>query len=398
MAQPTETRSVEATVCALLPRLNTARGLEAFTRTLVEALLELGVPLYRMSSALLTLHPEVIEQNVTWTSADGVMITGYPYDIMSRPEYLDSPVAAVRNGLHELHCRVDVSDEALPYSTLRDLRDQGVTDYLGFALLMSDGRRSFVSFGTREPAGFSPENVELLRALLPSLALRLELESARHTSRSLLDVYLGRNASKRILAGDVRRGHGERIEAAVFVCDLRNFTAMIDSHAVEEVIPVLDRYFEYMADAVMTQGGDVLKYIGDAMLALFPIGEEGAASTCRAALQAAEHAIDSLASLSEGLPPDLVLRAGIGLHVGEVLFGNVGARARLDFTVMGRAVNEVSRVEQLCRELEVPLLMTARFVETLEGGTAVHSLGRQKLRGVSEPHELFTLPRLAPQR
>jgi adenylate cyclase len=274
---------------------------------------------------------------------------------------------------------------------LRELAAAGGTDYFIQPLRFSDGRLSFVSFTSDHPGGFTDGHLELFDEVRPLLALRLEIEGAYYATRSLLEVYLGQNAAARVLAGEVRRGAGELASAAIFFCDMRGFTHFTDEHPVGEVVETLDRYFETVAAPIEAEGGEVLKFIGDALLAVFAGGGDSA-EACRRALRAAALALDGMDAWnatrgSAGQPP---LSIGIALHHGEVLYGNIGANRRLDFTVIGRAVNEASRVESLCKTLRVPLLATRTFASLLGPGP-LRAVGAHALRGVVAPQELFTL-------
>jgi adenylate cyclase len=206
--------------------------------------------------------------------------------------------------------------------------------------------------------------------------------------RSLLDVYLGHNAARRVLAGAFRRGGGETIRAAIWSCDLRGFTSMADRLPAAEVVATLDRYFETVCAPIAEGGGEVLKLIGDAVLAIFPIspaaGDEAAA--CRRALAAAKGAIEGIRRWNEAREEPIGV--GVALHLGEVTYGNIGAQRRLDFTVIGAAVNEVCRVEPLCKELGRSLLVTDAFAAQVACRDLV-ALGTRALRGVAEPRALF---------
>jgi adenylate cyclase len=287
-------------------------------------------------------------------------------------------------------------DGALPYPICDDLRAEGGTDYLAVALPYTDGEMGYVSWATRAPGGFSDEQVAALMALAPELALRVEVASAYHATQALLQVYLGRNAGDRVARGAFRRGGGERIEAAIWFCDLRGFASLCDERSPEEVVSLLDAYFEHVAGAVMAEGGEVLKLIGDALLAIFPVAGDAPAA-CRRALAAAERALGALADLNvaraERGEPTLAM--GVGLHLGEVMYGNVGARDRLDFTVISSSVNEAARLESLCKPLATPLVLSDRFAAAA-GPEGLVDLGLQALKGVRAPMRVFTLARLCP--
>jgi adenylate cyclase len=257
-------------------------------------------------------------------------------------------------------------------------------------LLLSTGDTDFISWATDRPGGFATPQLTLLYDLLPLIALRIELASAYEATRTLLTTYLGREPARRVLSGSVRRQSVETIRAAVLVSDLQGFTRLADRLPADQVVRLLDDYFDCMAEAIENHGGEVLKFIGDGLLAMFEAQDERDA--CGRALQAGCAALDKLAEMNakraaQGMP---TIRVGVGLHLGDVQYGNIGARERLDFTVIGPAVNEASRVERLTRVLERPLLATAAFARAAAGCPLV-SLGFHVLRGVAEPREIFAL-------
>jgi adenylate cyclase len=219
----------------------------------------------------------------------------------------------------------------------------------------------------------------------------------RHGLRSLLEVYLGKNAAQQVLTGSFRRGAGQLLSAAIWFCDLRGFTAFSDARPATEVVATLDRYFETVGGAVEAEGGEILKFIGDAMMAVFPVAEAGPGESCRKALAAASRALAGLEQLNadRSARGQDELRVGIALHLGDVMFGNIGARSRLDFTIIGHSVNEAARLESLSKELHVPLVLSGTFVRAA-GMTDAKLLGMYQLRGVRAAQEVFTLASLAP--
>lgn len=377
---------------------------------LIEALRAAGIELDRFSASVRTLHPEVFVDNFVWTAGEGLVRKVRTNSMLNHARYQASPVAQLYAGSEEI--RVDLGDveDAGRFPVTAELAEQGMLDYV--ALLLPGEHASFMSLASRTRRGFD-RHMSLLRALVPALSLRVELASQRSVTASLLRTYLGPNAAQRVLAGAFRRGEGEPIDAVIWSCDLRGFTTMVDGASMAEVLPTLDRYFECVADPIAAHGGEVLKFIGDAVLGIFvapPPGELSAASMppCRASLLAVRDAFDALAKLNAERAEQgrAALNFGVALHVGTVTYGNIGATGRLDFTVIGRAVNEVTRVESLCKVLGRRLIVTETFARALAGGKAVAearcgeealvSLGRHPLRGVSHELELFTLDSLAP--
>ncbi|MBP7062513.1 adenylate/guanylate cyclase domain-containing protein [Ferrovibrio sp.] len=378
----------------------------------IEKLIEEGIPLLRVTSALPSMHPQVLSRGFIWRRGEPVEVASVGHDVTTSEEYLNSPVWAIHQGAAAIRRRLDIPDAPMDFGILPDLLAIGATDYLALPMRFTQGpgfgsqspdrprNVSFASFTTDRPGGFSPAELSYLMELMPLVALRLEIEASRRMTRDLLITYLGRAPAKRVLKGNFHRGRGFEVEAAIWLSDLRGFTAMSDRLDNQEVITVLDDYFEAMARPVQQHEGEVLKFIGDGLLAIFrvdpentPPGIDPRAHACQRALEAACGAFGALAELNEtrvaaGQQP---LRAGIGLHLGQVMFGNIGAKDRLDFTVIGRAVNEVARVEAATKMLSRPLVTSDSFARMLpEAG--LESLGFHALRGVRQPRELHGVP------
>lgn len=363
-----------------------------FLAGLAKRLNEAGVPVDRVRTSATTKHPELFVRAFLWHVERGIEIRDGKRDLLTTATYLGSPVLKVRLGTPSIRCRLTGPDADLSYAICHELAAEGLTDYLVLGLPFSDGERSYVSFATSRPEGFSPSAIAALEALLPVVAVRVEIASKEFALVSLLEVYLGKNAASRVLAGSFLRGTGEDIHAAIWFCDMRGFTAMASQRSAADVVRVLDRFFEAVAGPIGPLGGEVLKFIGDAVLAIFPVREDGPEAACQRALSAATAALERVSLLNarnveEGLG---TVDLGIGLHLGEVMYGNIGARDRLDFTVIGSVVNEVCRVESLCRSLGSPVLMTAAFASACPGA-GVESRGAHVLKGVAVPMEIFSL-------
>jgi adenylate cyclase len=282
------------------------------------------------------------------------------------------------------------------FSLLPDWYAAGVTDYVAIISRFADdgsiGEMDGVysSWGTREPAGFDDAHMAAFERVTPYLALAIKAVSLARMTRTLMETYLGRDAGQRVLSGRIVRGIAERIDAVVWFSDLRGFTRITDT-APEEVIPLLNDYADVIVSAIEENGGDVLKLIGDGTLAIFTA--EDRASACEAALAAALAARHGVVELNtrrsvHGQP---VTDMYLGLHVGKVFYGNVGSRERLDFTVLGPAVNEASRIAAMCRSVDQPILFSAAFAEVDDMKRRLVSVGRYALRGVLHPQELFTV-------
>jgi adenylate cyclase len=354
----------------------------AFMRALVDAVAQAGVPIWRASYALMTKHPEVLWRTVRWKSGV-VSIDDQPHARLEDPFYKDSPVRDVRDGMTSI--RVPLTNLVLPYPICVDLRAEGGTDYFIQGLRFTNGEVGYVAWAANADGGFTDAHLAHLEKLRPFLALRLELESAYYATRALLPVYLGHNAARRVLAGEVQRGKGELIDAAIWFSDMRDFTALSDRTPPAQVIEKLDAYFDAVATPISANGGEVLKFIGDAVLAIFPVGKDPR-DACRRALAAAEAGIAAIDKTG--------ITIGVALHRGQVMYGNIGAKDRLDFTVISSAVNEASRLEGLCKKLATPLALSAAFVAAA-GLDGMLDLGSHELKGVSAPLHVYTPSHLA---
>jgi adenylate cyclase len=363
----------------------------------VEGLRLLGIPICRASLWLPTAHPELWGTQVVW-SESGSEVMARAHDVTQTSTFRNSPGEAVHAARHSLRFRLDVDPKELPYPMLRELQAEGMTDYLIIPFHTDHAyEQPWITFATRAKVGFSDIDAQNLETFCVAMGWKTRVVIAEHATRSLLRVYLGPNAAKRVLEGEFRRGSGQQVQSVIWFCDLRGFTTLGDSMPASELVALLDRYFEFVAGPIEDQGGEILKFVGDAVLAIFP-STAGVRSAAERALGAARLALAALSDWSEkaaasGHPE---LHMGISLHVGEVFYGNVGGRSRLDFTVIGAAVNEAARVESLCKEVGVPLLATRSFAEAF-GVERLQGVGKRRLRGVKNEQELFTLPEIAPR-
>ena len=359
---------------------------------------EEGVPLVRCALGLRVLHPLFRMMTVYWRHGRGIVeVVEREHGSENTPEYRSSPVAAIIDaGAEAMRFPLERMAEPWPFPVLDDLKAQNITDYAIMALAFSNGRRNMLSVATDRPGGFSTADLALIDGVLPALAAVLELKSVRRLAATVLDTYVGRRTGARILSGDIRRGTGAGLNAVLWYCDLRGFTALADRLPREELIALLNGYFEIMGGAIEARDGEILKFVGDAVLAVFPLPDgpcaaDCEAATCARALDAAEEALAGMARLNAeraawGQP---TLRYGLALHVGDVMYGNIGAPNRLDFTVIGPAVNLVSRIEGLCARLDRPVLTSEAFARHCPERLA--SLGWQPVKGLVEPIQVFGL-------
>ena len=284
--------------------------------------------------------------------------------------------------------RPTASSDDPEFPIVKDLRRDGITDYIVLPVPFSDLTNKALSIATTRIDGFSDGEIALFAAMIPAFAFNLEVQALRRTARTLLDTYVGRQSGGRVLDGQIRRGMGETIRAAIWLCDLRGFTSLSEALPRDALIEMLNQYFGPMCDAVEANDGEVLKFIGDAMLAIFPV-VDNPATACLHALSAARRARESLAEENRlraagSLP---LINYGIALHIGDVMYGNIGSETRLDFTVIGPAVNLSARIESLCRDLERSLLISAEFARI--SGVAADPVGEFVLKGVGAKQHVF---------
>jgi adenylate cyclase len=366
----------------------------ALLRALCERLVEAGMPLARASFHVRTLHPQLYGIGFYWQrGADDLRVFRAEHGILQTPQYQQSPMRLLFEGAGAVRQRLDLPDTEFPFPLFNELRDEGLTDYVALPLTFSDGKIHGTTWSSDHPGGFATEHLAQLYDLLPVCGLLLEIHLNRRIAINLLDTYVGRDAGERILRGQITRGSGQTVRAAIWFCDLRGFTELSERTDRDTLLACLNQYFDCMAGPVEKHGGEILKFIGDAMLAMFPLETEQA---CQRALQAARDARAAMGKLNgqRAAGGEEALGFGIALHAGDVMYGNIGAANRLDFTVIGPAVNLTSRLEKLCRSLGLDLLISDVFAGMCSCAE-YRSLGTHQLIGISRPVEVFTVPEAA---
>jgi len=355
---------------------------------LCRALRERGIAIYRVGLFVRTLHPNVAGRAYFWhEDRDQVEVDSADHSWFATEDHLKSPIHAVWTMNAETRRRL--ADPACPmdYPVLADLRAEGATDYVAVPLRFLSGEIHVASFASRRPGGFRDAELAALRTVLPYFTRVVEIYGLMRKARNILDAYLGPNAGAKVLAGQIKRGDGEDIHAVIWFCDLRDSTALADSMSRRDFLSILNEYFECTLEPVLQRKGEVLRFIGDAALAIFPI-DGRPREACAAAVEAALEALARMEKANKKRP--LPLRFGIGLHLGELTYGNIGTPGRIEFTVIGAAANEAARIESLCKQLEVELLVSEHVARVLP--IRWRSMGSHTLRGVGDKIELFTLP------
>jgi len=366
-----------------------------------------GTPLWRAHVAMETLHPQWQGYGYTWRrDLNAIEPEQYPHGSTDGADFLNSPlndlIRRARAGEDNLSMRrrLDAGPDQCDFPALAEFFAAGATDYFAELFIYgkegdrSQGTGIVYSFTSDRRGGFSDDDAALLQATLPALSLAMKAHAGHVIASGLLATYLGEDAGRRVHAGAVQRGSVEKLRAVIWYADIRGFTPISDAAPGPVVIDLLNDVFEILTSALRPRRGQVLKFIGDGMLATFSFEEADRAETCRRALDAATEAMQKLEVLNSaraaaGVP---VASVDLALHIGEVLYGNVGATDRLDFTVIGPAVNEVARIEALCQALGRTVLVSAEFAAAAAGGESrLEPLGRHALRGVREPKEIFAL-------
>ncbi|MBM7488302.1 adenylate cyclase [Bradyrhizobium sp. USDA 3686] len=349
-----------------------------------------GIPLARSTLHVLIQHPQWLGARFMW--AEGMReaeIARVDHDVRERSEYIGSPANEMFDGATELRENLE-QDPALgrKHALYREMRAQGLTDYVAWPLYHTLGKRHLVTFATNRPGGFDDTHVAALKNLLPVLALVSEIRVKNRLARTLLETYVGSHAGELILAGATRRGTGTTVRAAIMICDLRDFTRISDNWPRDDVIDLLNDYFDAMSEPIARHGGEILKFIGDGLLAIFPLSEPKACANLLHAVTEARQAMIALNARNDGTGR-APLNYGIGVHVGDVMYGNIGSSTRLDFTVIGPAVNMASRLEALTKQLGKKVLLSRDFAELVEREFELEHVGKYEVRGFSDPIELF---------
>jgi adenylate cyclase len=354
-------------------------------------MLAAGFPLLRMTLHVRTLHPQYLGASFVWwrTTGQTVQIL-VAHEVEDMIEHENNPVWRVAKCGETLRRRIDVADSELEFPVLHDLKAEGATDYFALPVKNSLGTNYMVTYVTDRSGGFTAQEISDLSRVSHRLPLLADVYMHRRIARNILDAYLGPTTGPKVLEGQIRRGTGEEITAVLWSSDLRGFTERSDRLAGTQMIAILNALFDAQAKAVASHGGEILKFIGDGLLAIFPIENAGkAANAARCALDAAMQAVEAVRGLASD--PSLVdeppLEIVIALHIGTAIYGNIGAADRLDFTVIGPAVNLVSRIESVAKVLNQPIVVSDDFARAYGG--SLHPLGRHELRGLATPHDLF---------
>ena len=371
-------------------RADNAEGLVA---GLTDRLLAVGFAFDRLRVSVETLHPQLIAWSVSWFAGQGTSIFLAPHGISLRQDFSGSPIQHIRAGGDEVRYR--------PRNGLRpgnqaefmaDLVQEQISDYIALPMVFSNGMRNFISFGTKAASGFSDTDLAKLRALTLFLAPLFETLELRFLSKTLLETYVGPRTADKVLAGSIKRGDSEVIQAAIWYSDLRNFTGLTESLPPAKLIELLNEYCEHVAAAAEPRGGEILQFIGDAILIVFAAdGQDTLRTAANNAIDAAIDAFNGLAVVNHRRQrrQEPSIRFGVGLHVGTVTHGNIGSPSRLAFNVVGSAVNRAARLEAKTKDFNTPLLFSDDMAALLAHPT--RKLGDVPMRGIAGLQPVHTL-------
>ena len=356
-----------------------------------ERLVRAGLPLWRVGVFVRTLHPDIFGVSFVWRPGTEVVISSADSDPRNTPQFKRSPLAILYDREQEVRFRLD-DPQSRRFPLLDDLRGEGVTDYIALPLRFTSNSIHASSWTTKQPGGFSDDQLAALRALVRPLTRLIEIINLTRTASNLLDTYVGNRAGERILGGQIRRGHADTMQAAIWLSDLRGFTALSDRLPAETVVDILNQYFDCQVHAIKAHGGEVLKFMGDGLLAVFPIADtiQDAQEVCGHVLEAARESRASVDAMHYPIGEAVErFRFGVALHVGRILFGNIGGGNRLDFTCIGPAVNLAARLEKIAGRLRRTIVASAGFAGICQNQWT--DLGEFPISGFSKAERVYGL-------
>jgi len=364
---------------------------------LCERLIACEVHIDRATLGWSTLHPLIEAEMAYWVNGRGVLHEAYNHDEEESDDWLNSPMRALLVNREQMfRRRLDVANSDHDYPLCAQLAAERYTDYVVLATrfevpsIPSEGEHSgiMVSWATRCDGGFSEDALQAINFMQKRLGLAARASFQAEVTRTIAQTYLGGIAGQKVLTGQIRHGDGQRISAVIFYSDMRNSTAIAEALGADRYITWLNTYFAATAGSVIAHNGEILDFIGDAVLAVFPIGDDGLENAVNSAVAASDEAQQRVAAVNAENPYGQTLKAGIALSVGDVMFGNIGVPDRLSFSVIGQTVHAAARIEELTKAVGVDLLMTEDVAAHL--GTRAKAVGSYRLSGFSSEQPLFT--------
>lgn len=366
-----------------------APGPKEVVERLSVGLVKVGIPVGHTEAFVRTLHPHIAGRSFLWRAETGIKVLEQSYAYLHSPQFLGSPVSRVFSTGQVLQLPIQ-EESCREFPLLQDLRADGFTAFLGCPLKFMTGAVHAITFATREPRGFTPDQVAAICQLVRPLSRVGETFALLRTATNLLNTYVGHNAGERILAGKIQRGDTDIIRAAIWFSDLRGFTSMSSTLEPGQIISVLNELFECQVPAIEQAGGEVLKFIGDGLFGIFPMAGKDPRERCNTALAAARRAFKSLETVNarRSAAGQAPINFGLGMHVGDVAYGNIGGQGRLDFTCIGPAVNLAARLESLTGKLGRSVVVSGEFAQHLD--VTPEALGEHELKGVPGRTAVFS--------
>lgn len=387
------TCNTEPIVAWLADGARSAAQPEQVLAELCDRLVRCGVSLWSAAVFVPTPHPDVSGRKLLWRVGSGVTVEEIPFERFESSEFRNGPVGDVQASAVAIRRRLLRASDAGGSPLLRSLHAQAVSDLLAVPLIFTDGTVHVATWTTRSPGGFSDDQIAAIEAITAPATRVAEIKALTRTTHNLLNAYVGSRSGERILAGQIRRGYSESIHAAILLSDMRGFTRLADRLPPPTLVALLNRYFDCQVPAILDRGGEVLKFMGDGLLAIFPVssGEQSVSAVCRAALSAACEMRSSVAKLSRSIEGDGIdeLRFGLALHVGALLYGNIGGGGRLDFTCIGPAINLAARLEKLAGAQGRSIIASRDFAVHCNGSFL--PLGEFALAGFHDKQMLYGL-------
>ncbi len=355
-----------------------------------DALLNAGVPIERSGAFIRTLHPEIMGRSFMWRPGKPIQVAEAPIAMLSTPGFKTSPVAWVMETGQTFRRQLTENPPAPEENVIGPLAVEGFTDYLAIPIQFMSGEVHAITFASRAPDGFNDEHIAAMHRVVVPLSRLAEIMALRRIATNLLNTYVGHNAGERILAGKIHLGDTETIHAVIWFSDLRGFTALSGSIDPDALIRTLNDVFSCQVTAIQRHGGEVLKFIGDGLLAIFPTGDStDRGSICSRALDAATDAFKALEAVNASRIErgDRAVRFGLALHIGDIAYGNIGGAGRLDFTCIGTAVNLAARLEGLTGQLKRDIVVSSAFAALTK--SPMETIGTFTLKGVTKPEVVF---------
>ncbi len=357
---------------------------------LCRRLVDDGVGIDRVVVIVRTLHPDIVARRFLWERAKEVEVSEAPYTLLTTESFRHSPVAQVLETGEPLHVALAELSAQETVGIFEELQRDGFTDYLIQPLRFTSGDNHTVSWTTRRPGGFTDQELAGFDSICDPLARMAEIFALRRVASTLLNTYVGHDTGERILGGAIRRGDVTTIRAAILLADVRDFSLLSNREAPARVIDTLNQFYDCAIPPIERAGGEVLKFIGDAFLAIFPCTKDEEPATCSKALDSALEIRHRVAEFNESNATDYHLRFGIALHVGDVEYGNIGSKTRLDFTAIGPAVNLVARLQTVAAQAGRDIVLSERVSQHLNA--ELDLLGSFQLKGFEQSETIFALP------